>query len=128
MYHDLKAQFWWTRMKRETACYVAECDTCRRVKANHMRHAGLLQPLSIPAWKWEDISMDFIVSLPLTDHKFNSIWVIIDRLTKSTLFIPVDTFYRSEKYAELYVSRILIKGPSSSLASGRNCMLPWGSV
>jgi hypothetical protein len=49
MYHDLKAQFWWTCMKRETARYVAECDTCRRVKADHMRHAGLLQPLSIPA-------------------------------------------------------------------------------
>jgi hypothetical protein len=48
MYHDLKAQFWWTCMKRETARYVAECDTCRRVKADHMRHAGLLQPLSIP--------------------------------------------------------------------------------
>jgi hypothetical protein len=49
MYHDLKAQFWWTCMKRETARYVAECDTCRRVKADHMRHAGVLQPLSIPA-------------------------------------------------------------------------------
>jgi hypothetical protein len=73
MYHDLKAQFWWTCMKRETARYVAECDMCRRVKADHMRHAGLLQPLSIPVWKWEDISMDFIVGLPLTNRKFNSI-------------------------------------------------------
>jgi hypothetical protein len=78
MYHDLKAQFWWTRMKCETARYVAECDTCRRIKADHMRPAGLLQPLSIPAQKWEDISMDFIVGLPLTSHKFNSIWVIVD--------------------------------------------------
>jgi hypothetical protein len=51
MYHDLKAQFWWTRMKCETARYIAECDTCRRVNADHMRHTGLLQPLSIPAWK-----------------------------------------------------------------------------
>jgi hypothetical protein len=72
-----------------------------------MRPAGLLQPLSIPPWKWEDISMDFIVGLPLTGHKFNSIWVIIDRLTKSAHFIPVHTIYRAEKYAELYVSRIL---------------------
>jgi hypothetical protein len=107
MYHDWKAQFWWTRMKWETACYVAECDTCRRVKADHMRHAGLLQPLSIPAWKWEDISMDFIVGLPLTGHKFNSIWIIVDRLTKSAHFIPVHTCYRAEKYAELYISHIL---------------------
>jgi hypothetical protein len=79
-------------MKRETTRYVVECDTCQRVKADHMRHAGLLQPLSIPAWKWEDISMDFIVGLALTGHKFNSIWVFIDRLTKSTHFILVHTF------------------------------------
>jgi hypothetical protein len=49
MYHDLNAQFWWTRMKHETARYAVECDTCRSVKADHMRHAGVLQPLSIPA-------------------------------------------------------------------------------
>jgi hypothetical protein len=65
-------------MKCETAHYVVECDTCRRVNTDHMRHAGLLQHLSIPAWKWEDISMDFIVGLPLTGRKFNSIWVIVD--------------------------------------------------
>jgi hypothetical protein len=72
-----------------------------------MRPAGLLQPLSIPAWKWEDISMDFIVGLPPTGCKFNCIWVIIDWLTKSAHFIPVHTRYRAEKYAELYISRIL---------------------
>jgi hypothetical protein len=73
MFYDLKAQFWWTHMKHETVHYIAECNTYRRVKADHMRHVGLLQPLSIPTWKWEDISMDFIVGLPLTGHKFNSI-------------------------------------------------------
>jgi hypothetical protein len=78
MYHDLKSQFWWTHMKHETARYVAECDTCRRVNADHMRSVGLLQPLSIPAYKWEDISVDLIMGLPLTGHKFNSIWVIVD--------------------------------------------------
>jgi hypothetical protein len=94
-------------MKRKTACYVVECDMCRRVKANHMRSAGLLQPLNIPAWKWEDINIDFIVGLPLTSHKFNSIWAIVDRLTKPAHFIPVHTSYRAEKYTELYISRIL---------------------
>ena len=64
MYQDLKQRFWWTRMKREIARYVSECDTCQRVKASHLRSAGALQPLSIPSWKWEDISMDFIVGLP----------------------------------------------------------------
>jgi hypothetical protein len=85
-----------------------------------MRLAGLLQPLSIPAWKWEDISMDFIIGLPLTSRKFNSIWVIIDRLTKSAHFILVHTFYRAEKYAELYVSRILcLHGMSKTIIFDR---------
>jgi hypothetical protein len=73
MYHDLRQQFWWTRMKRETAQYVSECDTYKKVKANYMKPRGLLQPLSILAWKWDDISMDFIVGLLLTACKFNSI-------------------------------------------------------
>jgi hypothetical protein len=93
MYHDLRQQFWWTRMKHETAHYVSKCDTCRKVKANYMKPGGLLQPLSILDWKWGDISMDFIVGLPLTACKFHSIWVIVDRLTKSAHFIPVNTRY-----------------------------------
>jgi hypothetical protein len=78
MYHDLRQQFWWTRMKREAARYVSECDTCRKVKADYMKPGGLLQPMSVPEWKWNDISTDFIMGLPLTPRKFDSIWVIID--------------------------------------------------
>jgi hypothetical protein len=85
-----------------------------------MRPAGLLQPLSIPTWKWEDISMDFIVGLRLTGCKFNSICLIVDQLTKSAPFIPVHTFYRAEKYAELYVSRILcLHGVPNTIISDR---------
>jgi hypothetical protein len=65
-------------MKRETTHYVSDCDTCRKVKADYMKLGGLLQPLSIPDWKWDDISMNFIVGLPLTAHKFDSICVIVD--------------------------------------------------
>jgi hypothetical protein len=82
MYHDLKQHYWWTKMKIEIARYVAKCDTCRRVKAIHMKTAGPLQSLPIPTWKWEDISMDFIVGLPRTAKGYDSICVIIDRLTK----------------------------------------------
>jgi hypothetical protein len=70
MYHDLRQQFWWTRMKREAARYVSKCDICRKVKADYMKPGGLLQPLNIPDWKWGDISMDFIVDLPMTVRKF----------------------------------------------------------
>jgi hypothetical protein len=73
MYHDPRQQFWWTGMKRKAACYVSECDTCRKVKANYMKPGGLLQPLSIPDRKWDNISMDFIMGLPMTTRKFDSI-------------------------------------------------------
>jgi hypothetical protein len=78
MYHDLRQQFWWTGMKRETALYVSECDMCQKVKADYMKSVGLLQLLSILEWKWDDISMDFIVGLPMMARKFDSIWVIVD--------------------------------------------------
>jgi hypothetical protein len=64
MYKDLKTRYWWYDMKRDIAEYVSLCDTCQRVKAEHQRSAGLLQPLKIPEWKWEEIGMDFIVGLP----------------------------------------------------------------
>jgi hypothetical protein len=73
MYQDLKKKFWWMRMKREIARYMSECDMCRRVKADHLRPAGNLQPLSILEWKWENICMDFIVGLPRTSREYNSI-------------------------------------------------------
>jgi hypothetical protein len=73
MYHDLRQHFLWTRMKHETARYVSKCDTCQKVKADYMKPGRLLQPLSIPEWKCDDISIDFIVGLPLTARKFNSI-------------------------------------------------------
>jgi hypothetical protein len=120
MYHDLRQQFWWTRMKRETARYVSEYDTCWKVKADYIKSGGLLQPLSIPDWKWDDINMDFIVDLPLTARKFNSIWVVVDRLTKSAHFIPVNTNYNVQKYAEIYVARVLcLHGVPKTIISDR---------
>jgi hypothetical protein len=107
MYQDLKQHYWWTKMKIEIACYVAKCDTCRWVKATHMKVARPLQSLSIPTWKWEDISMDFIVGLPRTAKGFDSIWVIIYRLTKIAHFLPVKTDHPVAVYAQLYIARIL---------------------
>ncbi|WVZ76559.1 hypothetical protein U9M48_024524 [Paspalum notatum var. saurae] len=107
MYHDLKERFWWYVMKRAVAEYVAVCDTCQRVKAEHQRPACLLQPLKIPEWKWEEISMYFIVGLPRTQKGYNSIWVVVDRLTKVAHFIPVITTYSGARLAELYISRIV---------------------
>ena len=107
MCHDLKQHFWWTKMKIEIARYVAECDTCRRVKAVHMKTAGELHPLPVPSWKWDDISMDFISGLPTTSKGYDSIWVIVDRLTKIAHFLLVKTRYTVVTYAQLYVERII---------------------
>ncbi len=107
MYQDLKEGYWWPNMKRDVAEYVALCDVCQKVKAEHQRPAGLLQPLKIPEWKWDEIGMDFIVGLPKTATGYDSIWVIVDRLTKTARFIPVKTNYSSAKLVELYMTRIV---------------------
>jgi hypothetical protein len=107
MYQDLKKNFWWTRMKWENVKYVSECDTCQKVKADHLRPTKNLQPLSTPEWEWKNICMNFIVGLPRTSHGYNSIWVIVDCLTKFTHFIPVSTTNRVRQYAELYMSHIV---------------------
>jgi hypothetical protein len=107
MYQDLKQNFWWTCMKHEIAKYVSECDICQRVKASHLKTAGILQPLPISSWKWEDISMDFIVGLPNTSLRHDSIWVVIDQLTKTAHFLPVHTTYNAKKYAEIYLDQIV---------------------
>jgi hypothetical protein len=120
MYQDLKQHYWWTKMKIEIACYVARCDTCRRVKAIHMKTAGPLQPLPILTRKWEDINMDFIVGLPKTAKGFDSIWVIIDRLTKTAHLLPIKVKYTVATYAELYIARILsFHGVPKTIVSDR---------
>ena len=120
MYQDLRQTFWWTRMKREIARFVAECDVCRRVKAEHQRPAGLLQPLPVPEWKWDSIGMDFITGLPRTSSGKDSIWVVIDRLTKVAHFLPVLTTFSMGRLADLYISRIVcLHGVPKTIISDR---------
>jgi hypothetical protein len=107
MYHDLRQQFWWIRMNHEAARYISKCDTCRKVKADYMKPGGLLQLLSISEWKWDDISMDFIVGSPMMTHKFDLILVIVDQLSKAAHFIPVHTRYDARRYAEIYIAHVL---------------------
>jgi hypothetical protein len=120
MYHDLKSRFWWTKMKKKIAANVAMCDNCCRVKAIHMKPTGLLQSLSVPEWKWEDISMDFTTGLPTTSKGNDFIWVIIDRLTKSAHFLPAKTTYRPPKYVGLYITEIVcLHGIPKTIVSDR---------
>ncbi|GJS97366.1 retrotransposon protein, putative, ty3-gypsy subclass [Tanacetum coccineum] len=82
MYRDLKQYFWWNGMKQDVATFVSKCMTCQQVKIEHQRASGLLQPLEIPMWKWDEISMDFVTGLPTTQKRHDAIWVVVDRLTK----------------------------------------------
>ena len=89
MYQYLKMSFWWSEMKRDISEFVTKCLVCQRVKAEHQVSLGLLQPIRILEWKWDRITMDFVVRLPLTGRKHDSVWVVVDRLTKSAHFLLV---------------------------------------
>ncbi|KAG8503372.1 hypothetical protein CXB51_001418 [Gossypium anomalum] len=106
LYHDLQELYWWPGLKREVTEFVGKCLTCQQVKAEHQLPSGLLQPVKIPLWKWERVTMDFVSGLPLTPTKKDSVWVIVDRLTKLAHFIPVRTDFSFQKLAKLYVAEI----------------------
>ncbi|KAL5733264.1 hypothetical protein ACOSQ2_032956 [Xanthoceras sorbifolium] len=121
MYRDLRTQYWWSGLKRDVIEFVNRCMTCQRVKAEHQVPSGLLQPISIPEWKWDRITMDFVTGLPLTRSKQDSIWVIVDRLTKSAHFLPVRTDYSLDRLAELYIREIVrLHGIPASIISDRD--------
>ncbi|GJX55984.1 putative reverse transcriptase domain-containing protein [Tanacetum coccineum] len=84
MYYDLRDRYWWPGMKKDIAKYVSRCLTCLKVKAEHQRPSGLLQQPEIPIWKWEGIAMDFVTKLPRTSSGHDTIWVIVNGLTKSS--------------------------------------------
>jgi hypothetical protein len=120
MYANLKKLYWWKNMKADIEGHVTRCDICNRIKAEHQRLAGLLKPLDVSMWKWESISMDFIVGLPRTAKGHDLIWVIVDRLTKVSHFVAVRINYRVEKLADLYVDNILrLHGAPVSIVSDR---------
>ncbi|GJW23697.1 putative nucleotidyltransferase, ribonuclease H [Tanacetum coccineum] len=121
MYHDLKQHFWWSGMKRDVATFVSKCLTCQQVKIEHQRASGLLQPLEIPVWKWDEISMDFVTGLPRTQRKHDAIWVVVDRLTKSAHFLPIRKDYPVSKIAEMFQQEIVrLHGTPSAIVSDRD--------
>ncbi|KAJ0576646.1 putative nucleotidyltransferase, Ribonuclease H [Helianthus annuus] len=109
MYHDLRTSYWWPGMKKDIASYVSKCLTCSKVKAEHQRPSGLLEQPEIPVWKWDSIAMDFITKLPRTSSGHDSIWVIIDRLTKSAHFLPIREDFKVEKLARVYTDEIICR-------------------
>ncbi|GJS43631.1 putative reverse transcriptase domain-containing protein [Tanacetum coccineum] len=109
MYQDVKKLYWWPNMKADIATYVSKCLTCARIKAEHQRPSGLLVQPEMPEWKWDNITMDFITKLPKSSQGFDSIWVIVDRLTKFAHFLPIRENYPLDKLARLYLNRIVAR-------------------
>ncbi|GKA32318.1 putative reverse transcriptase domain-containing protein [Tanacetum coccineum] len=109
MYQDMKKLYWWPNIKADINTYVSKCLTYARVKAEHQRPSGLLVQPAIPDWKWDNITMDFITKLPKSSHGFDTIWVIMDRLTKSAHFLPIRENDPLDKLARLYLNRIVAR-------------------
>ena len=118
MYQDLKHLYWWKGMNRDVTKYVSKCLTCQQVKVEHQVPTSMLNNLSIPQWKWDNITMDFVSGFPLTQQKHDYVWVIVDRLTKSAHFIPIRIDYSMDRLIELYVDEIVrLYGVSLSIVS-----------
>ncbi|GKE66623.1 putative reverse transcriptase domain-containing protein [Tanacetum coccineum] len=103
MYQDMKKLYWWPNMKADITTYVSKCLTCAKVKAEHQRPSGLLVQPKIPQWKWDNITMDFVTKLPKSSQGYDTIWVIVDRLTKSAIFVPMRETDPMEKLARMYL-------------------------
>jgi hypothetical protein len=102
----IKSQYYWPCMKKEVADFIAKCLECKKVKVEHRDPPGLLQPLRIPKWKWEVVTLDFITNLPKTKNKHDSIMVVVDKLTKDSHFIPVKLTHKETNIANIYMREI----------------------
>nr|GEV88931.1 putative reverse transcriptase domain-containing protein [Tanacetum cinerariifolium] len=123
MYQDLKKLYWWPNMKADIATLVSKCLTCAKVKAEHQKPSGLLKQPKIPEWKWEKITMDFVSRLPRTPSGYDSIWVSVDRLTKSVYFFLMKKIDNIEKLAQQYLKEIVCRhGVSVSIISDRDSL------
>jgi len=94
-------------MKDDIARFVQKCLICQQVKAEHKKPPGLLMPLQVPEWKWSHITMDFLTGLPKSSHGHDTIWVIVDRLTKSAHFLLIRIDYPMDKLAQVYLQEII---------------------
>ncbi|GKB70449.1 putative reverse transcriptase domain-containing protein [Tanacetum coccineum] len=103
MHRDMKKLYKWPNMKADIATYVSKCMTCTKVKAEHQRPSGFVVQPEIPQWKWDNIMMDFIMKLPKLSQGYDTIWVIVDRLTESAIFVPIRETDPMEKLARMYL-------------------------
>ncbi|KAJ9541553.1 hypothetical protein OSB04_028059 [Centaurea solstitialis] len=104
MYRDLRQTYWWSGMKKDIAYFIERGVTCLQVKIEHKRSYGKLQQLPILEWSWEHVTMDFVTKLPRTPRDYDTIWVVVDRLSKSAHFLLMKETYSMERLAKLYIA------------------------
>nr|GFA34379.1 putative reverse transcriptase domain-containing protein [Tanacetum cinerariifolium] len=109
MYQDMKKLYWWPNIKADIATYVSKCLTCVKVKAEHQKPSRLLVQPKIPEWKWDNITIDFITKLPKSSQGYDTIWVVVDRLTKSTIFTPIRETDPMDKLARIYLKEVVTR-------------------
>nr|GEV86569.1 putative reverse transcriptase domain-containing protein [Tanacetum cinerariifolium] len=109
IYQDMKKLYWWPNMKADIATYVRKCLTCAKVKAEHQRPSGLLVRPEIPQWKWDNITTDFVTKLPKSSQGYDTIWVIVDRLMKSAIFLPMKETDLMEKLERMYLKEVVTR-------------------
>nr|GEZ27357.1 putative reverse transcriptase domain-containing protein [Tanacetum cinerariifolium] len=109
MYQDMKKLHWWPNMKADIATFVSKYLTCAKVKAEHQRPSGLLVQPKIHEWKWDNITMGFVMKLPKTSQGYDTIWVIVDRLTKSAIFTPIRETDFVDKLARIYLKEVVTR-------------------
>ncbi|GKB14230.1 putative reverse transcriptase domain-containing protein [Tanacetum coccineum] len=109
MYQDMKNLYWWPNMKANITTYVSKCLTCAKVKVEHQRPSGLLVQPDIPQWKWDNITMDFVTKLPKSSQGYDTIWVIVDTLTKSEIFVPMRETNPMDKLARMYLKEVVTR-------------------
>ncbi|GKD22770.1 putative reverse transcriptase domain-containing protein [Tanacetum coccineum] len=109
MYQDMKKLYWWPNIKADIATYVSKCLTCAKVEAEQQRPSGFLVQPEIPQWKWDNFTMDFITKIPKSSQGYDTIWVIVNRRTKSTIFIPMRETDPIKKLARMYLKEVVTR-------------------
>jgi hypothetical protein len=117
----VKRHYFWPGMKKEITEYIARCMECQKFKAEHRHPAGLLQPLPIPKWKWEVVTIDFITRLPRTSMQYDSIMVVVDKLTKAAHFIPLKTTHKATDVVDIFLKEVArLHGIPKTIVSDRD--------
>ncbi|KAJ9511158.1 hypothetical protein QJQ45_013227 [Haematococcus lacustris] len=115
--------FWWNTMRADVRYYVSTCDACQRDKASTLKPGGLLNPLSIPDYRWESVSMDFITKLPSGSHGYDAICVFVDRLSKMVHFVPCREDLKARRFAQLFIDHVYkLHGMPAELISDRGSL------